>query len=490
MARGFLLAVGDDVGLEQYSTYGLGGGTGGGGLAYPDTTNAAALASAGWRAATGAWAQQLCSPTRATIQTGVYPFRHGVGDLVRDDFNNPADQDALPENYQTIAETFLAAGYRTACFGKWHMGNSSNGGKFSPQRAGYEIYVGNLHNLSNATVTDPAAALLGMGGQTYYDWLRVSNGDTTRCRQFHITHCANLAIDFIRRCKARDEDWFLYLPFFGSHTPYSVPPTDLYDSATWGDPPAVDIKKFKALTEAVDTELGRILEEVDYADDTVVFLTDNGTGHNTLDDGTFYEYNSVQSEKYLNYYTRGDGKREYRGKDSPFETGVRVPLIVRGAGVTVSGNTASAGLFSVADIYPTLVELAGLTMPEQPCDGISFVPLLQGTSYTGHEYIYTEWFSPTGPNTGDSLGNRAITDGTYKLIRGINDGGTSTNPASGAYLQYSDVQTATGTARLYNLSTDWREETDLAASTLTGADLTAYNALDAAMADLLASDGL
>ena len=171
---------------------------------------------------------------------------------------------------------------------------------------------------------------------------------------------------------------------------------------------------------------------------------------------------------------------------------MRVPLIVRGAGVTVAGDTVAAttDLYSVADIYPTIVALAGLTMPTtHTFDGLSFKGRLDATSYTPRTTVYTEWFTPNGPNTGDSYGNRKITNGTYALIRGINDGGANGGGVPGS--QYGDVQTSTGFARLYNLDDDWQELTNLTpagdGSELAGADLAAYQELDAAMAALLVS---
>src|SRR6185295_13683729 len=134
-----LLIVADDLG---YSDLGCFGGE-------IDTPNLNALASGGVRFAQ-LYATPRCCPSRASILTGQYSHKVGIGHMVQD-LGQPGYRGRLSENAATIAEVLKPSGYRTFMSGKWHVGTND------PTRHGFEQYYGTL--ISAATFWDPAEYL-------------------------------------------------------------------------------------------------------------------------------------------------------------------------------------------------------------------------------------------------------------------------------------------------------------------------------------------
>ena len=220
--------------------------------------------------------------------------------------------------------------------------------------------------------------------------------------------------------KNRDRPFFAYLPDHAVHAPYDPKP-DLvakYEKKAARDNDRRNDPTHAATVEAVDQNVGRIMAALDrlaLTDDTVViFTSDNG--------GT----------PQFTAPLRGSKGQLYEG-------GIRVPLVVAWLGLAKRGTTCEMPVSSV-DLYPTLLELAGLPPPKgQILDGVSLVPALRGTSLPARPRLF--WHFPC--YVGRATPASAVRDGDFKLIEFFEDGGH---------------------VELYNLRDDPNEERDLAAS--------------------------
>ncbi len=179
-----LLIVADDLG---YSDLGCFGGE-------IETPNIDTLASNGVRFSQF-YSTARCCPSRASILTGQYPHRVGIGHMVTD-LGHPGYRGRLSENAATIAEVLKPSGYRTFMSGKWHLGTDD------PTRHGFEQFYGTL--ISAATFWDPAG------------YRRRPQGSSTRSYgmgAFYGTDAlTDYAMDFLENARTTpDQPWFLYL---------------------------------------------------------------------------------------------------------------------------------------------------------------------------------------------------------------------------------------------------------------------------------------
>ena len=376
-----LLIIADDLGAESTSVYpDLAGDTG----AVP-TPNLEALAANGL-VFDNAWSSPACSPTRGTIVTGLYAHRNGVTTVGA----------TLPTSNVTLFDRLTAdsPSYAHALFGKYHLagGNSSN---LDP-RAGvsYPQAPGILQHLRDIGVTNFRGFVSG-GIDDYFDWVTWdTNAPPIANTTYAATGLTDIAIDFIHEQDTTrpNQPWFAYQSYNSPHFPNQVPPRELHsvDLGPIGNPaPGVvsnTLPNYKAMIQSLDTEIGRLLEEVDLETTTVIFIGDNGTPANVKDTGT--------------------GVRGSKG--SVYEGGVHVPLIVAGAGVTRRGREDA--LVVSSDLFATILSLTGVSV-SQVNDSYSFKPLLADAAATnGRTHSFTE----IGANATSRIWT--IRDSRYKLL--------------------------------------------------------------------------
>jgi len=370
--RNILLIIADDFGADNLSLYNTNTAA-----SLPPTPNIDDLAGRGvlFR---NAWANPVCSPTRACLLTGRHGFRTGVGDVVAGAGNSlRAAEFTLPEAFATQP----ALGYQVAQFGKWHLSN----GPGSPNSVGAWPHF---------------AGSLGGALASYTNWTQTVNGVSTTRTNYATTDLVNDAIAWIQ---ARGSaPWFAWVAFNAPHSPLHKPPAALAPHYTGlsGTQPNINANPrayYEALVESMDTELGRLLAAVDRTNTHIIFLGDNGTPANVLQPP----------------YPAG------RGKDTLYQGGLRVPLIAAGPAVVSPGRTSDA-LVHAVDVFATICDLAGLpggTVPTNVMvDSRSFLAVLAGQAYAPIR-LYAESFNSTNPTDG----GRALRDDRYKLIR-FNDG--------------------------------------------------------------------
>jgi arylsulfatase A-like enzyme len=403
-----LLVVIDDVGVQSFKTYGIR-------EEVASTPHVDALAANGVTFL-HAYGNAACSPTRAMIQTGRHAFRTGIGHVLSE-----SSYPLQPEE-MTLAE--MVAGRNAASMvGKWHLG----GHPFltGPNDQGWEWYGGTLIGVEATTLPDIKAR--------YDDWEKVTNGVPERVNDYATTVAAN---DAIARMDVMPEPWLLVVTFNAAHAPHHWPPDDLWTGELHGDIEAQ--QQVAAMVEAMDTELGRILDALpsNTLETNVIFMGDNGEPAEL--GGTPH------------------------GKGTMYEAGVRLPLIVSGPAVRQPGTETHA-LVSAVDILPTVAELLDIdlaTIPDLPVlDGTSFVPQLRDpTADRPGATAFSEQFVPSGPPPW-RLHDSGARNHEYRLVR------------------RSDVD------ELYAIGEDFIEGEDLLADgTLSPTEQAAYDELSAVLA--------
>ena len=381
----FILA--DDLGYTDVACFGS---------KYYETPNLDRLASQGMKL-TSHHHHQNCQPTRAALMSGQYAPRTGVytvGNTARFDWQTrplkPVDNvTELPLEKAIIAQTLKKAGYVTGMFGKWHLGEK---GEHHPGKRGFDEAIVSMGKHFEFK-TDPKTEYAK--GTYLADFL------------------TDQAVDFIGRHKA--EPFFLYLPHYGVHSPHHAKPELI---AKFKDKPGVgghNNPTYAAMIASVDESVGRVMAELEkqgLADNTVlIFSSDNGGVGGYARDG-------------ISGGDITDNAPLRSGKGSLYEGGTRVPFIVRWPGVTKAGTVTDTPTIHV-DLYPTLMEIASATAPEnQPLDGESLVPLFRDSKAAlKREAIFQHFpgYLGAGQNTWRTTPVGLIQVGPWKLMEYFED---------------------------------------------------------------------
>ncbi len=411
--RNVLLIIADDLGTDYFGFYEDHQDT-------VDVPNIRALLSKGVRFKNG-MSNPVCSATRSGILTGRYSFRTGVGGVVGG-IGGSNQLDTAEVTIPRLLNSYNSNIIR-ADIGKWHLQLPAPTSHLTfPNVMGFQDYEG------------------GFIGQltSYTSWTKYTNGVTSTCTNYATTENVNNAITFIKTQPTKP--FFVWLAFNAPHEPLHLPPANLHTyntlSGTAGNINTNPKSYFKAMIQAMDTEIGRlfdslrVMNKMDSTD--VIFIGDNGNTSRTAQiadltktKGTVYQY------------------------------GVHVPFIVAGPSVVNPGRTSDA-LINTTDIFATTLDLFGFTnwaslIPiNKPVDSKSLLPIIKNTGVTIRPWSFCETFKLT-PDSVDAKGIRNI---DYKLIR----------------FDY-------GLEEFYNLSSDPNESNNLLLGTLTSTDLTNYNYL-------------
>jgi arylsulfatase A-like enzyme len=280
----------------------------------------------------------MCTPTRGQLMTGLDACRNGATSVC-------AGRSFIRPGIPTMAEAFAGAGYQTALFGKWHLGDSFPN---LPHQRGFRESVYHL----GWGITSMA----DLWQNDYFDGRFSHNGQLQRYPGYCTDVWFNLALDWIKQRKSKDESFFLYLPTNAPHGPHWVPPQykQLYDQA--GLPAA-----FFGMLANLDENMGRLvatLNETGLAENTIlVFFHDNG--------GTAG----------VNLFNAGMRGR----KTTYYEGGHRAACYLRWPGGQLLPPQEIDDLTQVQDLFPTLLELCGIPLPNAArLDGLSLAPRLRG----------------------------------------------------------------------------------------------------------------
>lgn len=411
-ALNFLVIVADDLGADKVATFADYSGGRFGGQFLPATPTLDDLASAGL-AFSDAWANPLCSPTRAGLYTGNFPSTAGVGQTV-----STLDDPPLPTDAVTLAEALADVGYETALVGKWHLGFEGSAGRLEWDTSvacadGYE----EIGEDPNPVVQGFGYFAGSLGGalEDYTEWTYATSegaGATRLCvesAEWADDAYANAAVSWIN---ARSGPFFAVVAFNSPHTDdggqylfrewddlsaacqAGVAKADACissESCGDADGDGVDDSQdllYRYQVECLDTTIGGMLAGIDpalLADTLVVFLGDNGTPGNTTSTVNLLE------DPYTRSVSSISGSARY-GKGTALTSGVRVPfLVVDGAnwlelqagspltdGVVRTPGRLATRPIVVEDVFDTFLALAGA--PALETDGADFSDCLQNPS--------------------------------------------------------------------------------------------------------------
>lgn len=302
-----------------------------------------------------------CAPSRASLLTGMYSPRHQVyvpqgvsrgGDVSKMRFKVPTlGQSSLfntfpvsinnvsPE-FESLAEVLKKSGYVSARLGKWHIGDDNQG--FDVNSAN-----GDPDFITNRCCTEGR----------FYDDVHVAEKLT------------DAALRFIEENK--ENPFFLYLSHWEVHTPLAArnERIDYYKTKLSSRSGKSYDPIYAAEVEQVDVSVGRVLnklEELSLEEKTVVIFTSDNGG-----------LSSVTNNAPLR-----------AGKGTFYEGGIRVPFCIKWPGVTKPGSQTDVPVIGV-DFMPTFAEMVSAELPKnQPVDGESFVPVLNGEPFNGERPVF------------------------------------------------------------------------------------------------------
>lgn len=337
------------------------------------------------------WAHPFCSPTRASILTGLYGARTNVLTYA----------DPLSQNHLSFVKLLKEqGGYSTGLFGKWHLaglpGQPANYPGIKPKEAGFDVFKGNMHAAlasywdyeyqvqdANTPANEwrvdpmPVKALPGIAETNFADVVKVAD-----------------TIEWITAQEQADpqKPWFAWTAFNLAHatsrqqpSAMAIPNADTLDAATRAEVDACGGEYgtnntgtcsgealMRIMTNSLDTLMGKLVEAVDAMDPNtyIIFIGDNGTPM----------YARPNLDHIDNLYLTRTG----RGKGSIYESAARVPMAIRGPGI--AAGSRSDEYVHAADLFPTTLELAGLMAPKEvsnsegtalvPVDAVSLKPIL------------------------------------------------------------------------------------------------------------------
>jgi len=359
-------------------------------------------------------ANPLCSPTRASILTGLYPARLGItapvghiqeeilasslrptGPVARKSLE-AVSATRLPLEVRTLGEALGEAGYATGFFGKWHLGHPPY---IAANQGFQEVEGGGPHP----------------GPRSYFSPFRMEPYVRDGAEGEHIDdHLTDSAIQFMRA--HADGPFYVNLWFHDVHSPYQGKQelveeyeARVRDGALQRNP------MMGAMVETMDACVGRVLDELKRLGleekTIVIFFSDNGGVHWP-----------EPSSGYNCPVTSNDPLRG--GKATIYEGGTREPMIVRWPGI-VEGGASTAAFVSSVDFYPTILEVTGAALAaNQKLDGVSFLGALRGGTGNRTEVFCHFPHHVLNPDRSRELNRPAcsVRRGDWKLVRVFADG--------------------------------------------------------------------
>ncbi|MDI9867235.1 sulfatase [Flectobacillus sp. DC10W] len=315
------------------------------------TPNIDKMASEGIRFTNFLAAQAVCSASRAALLTGCYPNRIGFSGALA-----PTSTIGINANETTLAEVLKEKGYKTAIYGKWHLGHQK---QFLPLQHGFDEYFGLPYSNDMWPVDyDGSPAPEGHFKKKAYPTLpliqnneRIEDITTLEQQGMLTSRYTEKAVDFIKRNK--NNPFFLYLPHSMPHVPINASP------------------RFKGKSQ--QGLYGDVIMEIDWSIGEVLkALKANGLDKNTLVIVT------SDNGPWLNYGNHAGSSGGYReGKGTSYEGGQRVPCVMRWKGTMPEGLVCNK-LSSTIDLLPTIAKFCQAKLPSNKIDGLDISELLKG----------------------------------------------------------------------------------------------------------------
>ncbi len=365
------------------------------------TPNIDRLAATGIRFSQ-AYAHMVCCPARAALMTGRHPQRSGITNWTQGDRHGTDSRNLnMPAEEVTLAEVMKSAGYRTALFGKWHLGAKIGHG---PLDQGYDTYFGHLGGF----IDNYRHYFLHAKG--YHD-LWDGNEECFRRDQFYPDLMIERAVNFIEA--NRSLPFFMTVAFNLPH--YPEQPIERFKDAY----PAMPMPRqsYARVISSVDDHIGRLLDKLEATglrDKTIVILmSDNGHSVENNAGIAVDDHNSgyPRGHYYLAHGGGGNTGKWIGHKGTFLEGGIRVPAILSYPAKIAGGETRDQ-IVTIMDWYPSVLELCGINHPTNNTlfDGRSVLPILNDAKApSAHDVLHFGWSN-----------NWAVRKGDWKLIGKVN----------------------------------------------------------------------
>ena len=313
----------------------------------------------------------VCSPTRASLMTGCYPRKTGVTGLCAG--NRYAE--GIRKDLPVLSEELKNEGYKTALFGKWHLGSLE---ECRPHRKGFDKWIGFL-----------AGNVDFFSHVFYYGWTRKTlpihdlwedGVETNKYIGKYFTEViTEKSVEFIRESNENDEPFFLFASYNAPHYPMQAP--DKYLDRFKNLPE--DRRIMAGMLSAVDDGVGAIMDELERLGITestcIVFQSDNGPERSKR---CWLDGNE-------DYYYGGEAGKLRGHKASLFEGGIRVPAIISWPG-TIPCGVVSDEVAATFDIFPSFLKAAGADISKYHIDGKDIIPHLSKGEKNPHDKIFFE----------------------------------------------------------------------------------------------------
>ena len=386
------------------------------GSTFYETPHIDQLAKEGIRFTDAYAACPVCSPTRASILTGKYPARLNITDWIpgQDPQNRPLlgtkDNHELPLAEITLAEALKEAGYSTAFFGKWHLGESG----YFPENQGFDL------NKGGHWAGQPASYFYPYKNERKrWDVPGLEGGEEGEYLTDRLT---KESLQFIEN--NQNQPFLVYLSLYAVHTPIQAKPAlltkyeekkeafsfpqriDFLEERDANTKQKQDNSAYASMVQSVDESVGSIvqkLKDLGLSDNTTIIFTSDNGGLTTLPKRRKAPTSVVPLRA---------------GKGWLYEGGIRVPAIIKWPGNIPQEVTLDEPIVST-DFYPTILDMAQLpSMPNQHADGNSLVPLLKETNQFSRAAIFWHF-----PHYHGSLNrpSAAVRAGNFKLIKWFED---------------------------------------------------------------------
>ena len=290
------------------------------------------------------YVQPMCTPTRAALMTGRYPFRYGLQTIVIPTAANYG----LDTSEYLMPQCLKDAGYKTAIIGKWHLGHADR--KYWPKQRGFDYQYGAMIGELDYFTHDEHGVL---------DWFRDNQpvhekGYTTDL----------LGDDAVKYINAQDEKtpFYLYLTFNAPHTPYQAPQEYIDRYKEIQDPTR---RTYAGMVACLDDNVGKVVAALDKKglreNTLILFHSDNGGTTNKMFTGQMADVSKLKLPC--------DNGPYRDGKGSLFDGGTLVCACANWPG-HIKAQTVK-GLIHAVDIYPTFAKLAGASTQKcKPLDGV------------------------------------------------------------------------------------------------------------------------
>lgn len=387
-----ILIVADDMGWYDLGCYGSD---------FIDTPNLDQLAKDGIRFTDGYAAAPLCSPSRASLVTGLHPISVNITEHIHGNqpagpnqkLQTPDISQQLDLKYTTIAEALKTKNYATAHVGKWHLG----GGKFSPQYQGYDLNI--------------AGAWNGLPKSYFYPFFNEGEKpeiqNDSKEGDYLTDVLTSKAIDFIT--KEKDSTFFLSLNFYAPHVPIEGKEelVEKYRKKRGNDDESILPNiHYAAMVESIDINVGRIiavLKKLKIDKNTlIVFTSDNG-GLSVQEVPAFAKHTPPTDNGFLR-----------AGKGYVYEGGIREPFIVKWPEFIKKGQINNTPVIA-QDLFNTFTAVANVDNSTK--DGLSLFPIFKGKSLPERGLL---WHLPHySPQQGKP--STAFRKGDWKIIHFYED---------------------------------------------------------------------